>query len=178
MRCANTSEATLGTSTLRSSPSPTEGTLTSMSTVCSSPSQREAVLYSSDCSSETLASYSGCSDSSEEHPTGVTSPSRGQMYFANSRARTIPPASANPGQPNEVSAMLTYLSSRGKGTHHLISHGTPMVVVAQEIPLRLSAETSGWLQQSSMSSASDDTFSSSSQEIPFREQEDPPDNSE
>ena len=50
-----------------------------------------------------------------------------------------------------------------------------MVEVTQEIPLRLSAETSGWLQQSSMCSDSEDTSSSHSLDIPFREQDDPPD---
>ena len=53
-----------------------------------------------------------------------------------------------------------------------------MVDVTQEISLRLSAETSGWLQQSSMSGDSEDTSRSSSPEIPFREQDDPPDNSD
>ena len=70
--------------------------------------------------------------------------------------------------------MLTYLSSHGKGTH-LIEHSRPVVEVTQEIPLWLSAETSGWLQQNSMDSDSEDTSRSRSLDIPFRKQDDPPD---
>ena len=77
-------------------------------------------------------------------------------------------------KPSEVQGMLDFLQDRGKGmTGQCIA-----LEILGFVPLPMSAETSGWLQQNSSaedSIADQGGFSRYSQNIPYNEQDDPPD---
>lgn len=67
--------------------------------------------------------------------------------------------------------MLSFLEQQGKGK----SPGASLEVL-DAVALPLSAETIGWMQQASMSDNTQDTTTQPSRlQIPFKEQDDPPD---
>ena len=76
-------------------------------------------------------------------------------------------------ETSEVMGMLSFLRDKGKG-----QQGTSAVLeITDVIPLPLSAETNGWLQQDSEEDSSNEAGSVRQRIIPIRELDDPPDGS-
>ena len=106
---------------------------------------------------------------------GVSSPPQGRHLDTTHSSAPSSPTGLNP--PSEVLAMLDFLSHRGNGAH-LRGQARPILEVTREIPMCLSAETRGWLQQSSNDGDSQKSLESDDSDIPFSEQDDPPDPSD
>ena len=108
-------------------------------------------------------------------------PSTGKPLIDAGRSEEARPFIRLPGdgdsceqKPSEVQGMLDFLQDKGKGmTGHRIA-----LEILGIVPLPLSADTFGWLQQNSSADdfiADQGEFSGYRRSIPYRERDDPPD---